>query len=381
MQQPDEVEVLFCDLCGTSVPVTDLERGAAIRHQAKTIGACCLGVLRQGDSPLANPGLANPGGAVPAPGAPAPAGSPAAAAVRPPSEGRLLPVAVFLLAAIAAATIYLDQKIAVVDQAVQSNHAQSSLAQRSDSDVLQGLGVAMDAVARKADVDAIAERLVALDGSLKLAEEQTRQQTEALRQGLAAVQQETRLLSAVSFDSRPLFDELRQGLQRVQTAVADLRLAAPGPAAAPPAEAAAPKPPTPAAPEAGGLPEALQGQVQKLGNADAAIRFEAVDALVASKNPAVLKHLLPMVRDADSFVRRLTADGLQHFRSGEAVEALIAALGDTDKDVAEAAWNSLKKLTGQKIAFDARSPSQEAKQRAQQRWQEWWEKNKATFGS
>ena len=41
----DDFDVQFCDLCGTSVPLADLESGAAVRHQAKTIGACCLAVL------------------------------------------------------------------------------------------------------------------------------------------------------------------------------------------------------------------------------------------------------------------------------------------------------------------------------------------------
>lgn len=119
MQQPDQVEVLFCDLCGTSVPVTDLERGVAIRHQAKTIGACCLGVLRQGDSPLANPGTPTPS-----------ASHGSAAAPRQGGEGRLLPVAVALLAALAAATVFLDQKIAAVDTLVRTGNEQTLLAQR-----------------------------------------------------------------------------------------------------------------------------------------------------------------------------------------------------------------------------------------------------------
>ena len=111
------------------------------------------------------------------------------------------------------------------------------------------------------------------------------------------------------------------------------------------------------------------------------IRFEAVDALIGSKNPAVLKHLLPMARDADLYVRRLTVEGLRDFKQAEAVEQLIAALADSETTVAETAYGSLKKLTGQKIPFDAASPSKDTRLRGQQRWQEWWDKNKATFGS
>lgn len=362
--QQDQIEVLFCDLCGASVPLADLERGAAVRHQAKTIGACCLTVLRQGDSPLANPGTPQA----------APVGKPSA------SDGRLLPIAVLLLAGLAATTLFLDQRIGRLDAAVSTAHEQMQLAQRSDSDVLQGVGVAMDAVARKADVDALIERLTNLDSSQQGQQEQVRLQVESLRQGLAAVQQEARKLGAVAVDYRPLFDEQRQQLQRLQDALADLRsVPAPGPAAPPAAEGSAPPPPAAAA--ADGVPEALAAQVRRLADADAAVRFEAVDALVASKNPAVLKALLPMARDADAFVRRLTIDGLREFKHPDAVEALLAALMDSDIPVAETAWSSLKKLTGQKIPFDASATSKDARLRAQQRWQEWWDKNKATFGS
>jgi hypothetical protein len=362
LMQQDQIEVLFCDLCGASVPLADLERGAAIRHQAKTIGACCLAVLRQGDSPLAHPG---------SPAVPAPAGKVAA------SDGRVLPIAVLLLAGLAASTIFLDQRIGRLDETVRTNHDQVQLAQRSDSDVLQGVGVAMDAVARKADVEALLERLTAFDSGLQVHQEQVRQQIESLRQGLATVQQESQKLAAATVDYRPRFDELGQKLQRALTAMADLRtVPAPAPEVPPPAESSAPAPGA-----VDSVPEALAVHVRRLTDADAAVRFEAVDALIASKNPAVLKALLPMARDADAFVRRLTIDGLRDFKHPDAVEALLAALMDGETTVAETAWNSLKKLTGQKIPFDAAASSKEARLRAQQRWQEWWDKNKATFGS
>ena len=374
--QQDQFEVLFCDLCGTSVPLVDLERGVAIRHQAKTIGACCLNVLRQGDSPLANPGT--------------PSASPASLATASPraggGESRLLPIAVFLLAGMAALAIFLDQKLGALQGQVRTNQEQTVQAQRSDSEVLQSVGMAMDGVARKADLDALAERVVAMESAMKAHTDQVAQQVETIRAGLGAVQQDSRALVVASVDYRPMFDELRMQLQRQATALADLRaspisVGAPGFGVPGPAEAAAPGAPVADSPEGPALPEALAAQVKKLGDADAAVRFEAVDALISSKNLAVLPKLLPMARDSDSFVRRLTIEGLRDFKHSDAVEALLAALADTDVSVADTAWNSLKKLTGQKIPFDAAAPSKEARQRAQQKWQEWWEKNKATFGS
>lgn len=357
--QQDDFEVAFCDLCGTSVPAGDLTNGTAVKTADKVIGCCCLAGLR-----AARPDVL--GGAA----------APRAAA----GESRLMIVAVVLLAALAAATIFLDQRLATAETAWQLQYSQLSKAQRSDSEVLQAVGVAMDGSARRADLDAFAERLTALEGAAQQGDERARQDLDQLRQEVVALRQELRTGQAATIDYRPLFDDLRQQLQRQAVALTELHAAAPGPAQ--PRDDAAPSPaPAPDAADSSGLPSALAEQVRKLQSADPAIRFEAVDELVRSKNAAVLPHLLPIANDPDSFVRRVTMDGLAGFRQPAAVEALLAGLGDGDENVRDTAWRSLRELTGQKLAFDAFNPSKEVRARAQQRWQEWWDKNKATFGS
>jgi hypothetical protein len=361
--QQDQFEVLFCDLCGTSVPLLDLERGTAIRHLGKTIGACCLAVVRNGVSPLAS---STPGG-------------PASSVERAPGgEGRLMPVAIVVLAALAAVAIFLDQKTAGVDTAMRANHEQVATTLRSHGDVLQALGMAMDGAARKADLDALGERLGGIDAALQAGNEQARQQLDAMRQAVTSVQQGVAATNERVIDYRPMFDELRQHLQRQAVTLAELKARAAAPA---PVEGPAPNaPPVVEQPAAQGLPDNLAQQVKRLAETDPALRFEAVDELLRSKNMLVLPHLLPMARDPDAFVRRLTIEGLRDFKHVDAVEALLAALGDADENVRDTAWRSLKELTGQKIPFEAPA-SKDARARAQQRWQEWWEKNKATFGS
>jgi hypothetical protein len=356
--QQDDVEVSFCDLCGTSVPVADLNSGVAVRHQGKTIGGCCLPSLRGN--------------------AAAPAGPVAhTTVVRSASpEGRLLPVAIALLAAIAAATIFLDQRTSEQDRVRLEEVKKLQEAQVSDSQVLQGLAVAMDAVPRRADLDAVLTRLGEVAAAASEAQQAQQKQFGRLAEELAAVAQEQRTQAAKSVDYGPLFEDLRQRQVRLADMVATLRAVAPSgePANAP---ATPPATPEPAGPT---LPPALAEHVKKLTSGDPAVRFEAVDELLRSKDQLALPHLLPLARDPDAFVRRLTVEGLSAWKRPEVVEALLTALGDTDEYVCDTAWRSLKDVTGQKIAFES-SGSKDARARAAQKWREWWEKNKATFGS
>ena len=97
----------------------------------------------------------------------------------------------------------------------------------------------------------------------------------------------------------------------------------------------------PASAPANDLPADLAEQVAKLAAADPAVRFEAVDVLIESKNSKVLSHLVPLAKDPDAFVRRLTVEGLREFAQAEAVDALasrlsalraISSLGDRRAD-------------------------------------------------
>jgi hypothetical protein len=360
--QQDELEVTFCDLCGASVPAADLTSGAAVKHQEKIVGACCLGALR----PSAVAPMRVEAAAV----------SPAVPAKSPHGEGRLLLVGVVVLVAIAAATIFLDQRITSADTAWREQQSQLALAQRSDSEVLQSLALAMDGAARRADVDALGERLVALEGAVRAGGEQARQGIDEVAREAASVRQEVRTASAATIDYRPLFDDLRDQLRRQGVAIAALRsMPQPAPVEPVPAE------PTPDRGGPGsGLAPHLAEQVETLQQKDPAIRFEAVDELLRSKDNAIVPFLLPMANDPDAFVRRLTVEGLRDFRVPEVVDVLLVGLGDSDENVRDTAWRSLREVTGQRLPFEA-TASKDARARAQQKWQEWWEANRRSFGS
>lgn len=251
-------------------------------------------------------------------------------------------------------------------------------AQASDSQVLAALAVAMDAVPRRSDLDALQAKVTQLEGSAGEARLEAKKLHEITRLDVAALAQEQRNQAAQAVDYRPLIDDLRQRQQRVFEVVSALRTA---PAAEPTPVAHPSAPDAPADASAGpALPAALAEHVKKLTSADAAVRFEAVDELLKSKDPATMVHLLPLARDPDSFVRRLTVEGLAQWKRPEVVEALLVALTDADEYVRETSWRALKEVTGQKIAFES-SGTKDARARAVQRWQDWWDKNKGSFGS
>jgi HEAT repeats len=212
-------------------------------------------------------------------------------------------------------------------------------------------------------------------------DESVQQKLAVLQSELATLRQEFRAASSQAIDYRPLFEDLRQRQQRLGEALQAVQsmpapaapVAAPTPAAGEPVGDAAPEP---------ALPDALATQVKKLKSTDPAVRFEATDELLRSKNVQVLPYLLPVAADADAYVRRLAVDGLRDWKHAEVVEVLLTALADADENVRDTAWVSLKQVTGQKLPFET-TASKDARARAIQRWREWWDREQHLddFGS
>lgn len=365
-EQP--VEVVFCDLCGVSIADGELASGAAVRLAGKAIGPCCLRQLRPAVDKAAGSGSAPTGSG--APGGVSPAAS----------DSRLLSVAVLLLAALAAVTIYLDQKIATSHQRWLEAHGHLVEAQQAQGGLLGNLELTLGEFARQSSVDAVLVRLQEASAGLPNRAD-AEKQAAAVAQALAAIRQDVRTLGEGQIDYRPLFEDLRGRQQRLLEQVTALRdSAAAAPVVVTPVPPESPPSPVDAAAPTSGLPPEQLEQVAKLRAADSSVRFIALDTLLKTKNPALLPHLLPTAKDSDAFVRRLAIDGLRDWKQASVVDTLLGALGDDDENVRDTAWSSLKLLTGQKLPFDA-AGSKDARAKAAQRWQEWWDKNKATFGS
>ncbi|MBL8755793.1 MAG: HEAT repeat domain-containing protein [Planctomycetes bacterium] len=292
-----------------------------------------------------------------------------------------------LLAAIAAATLFVDFRLASI--ATESTNLRNAVGlgreqAAADSQVLASLAATMDAVPRRKDLDDVVARIDALSGAGTAATVDVQKQVDQLKADLLALATAHRVDAEAS---RLLLEDVRQRQVRVLEAIharaavvgeSPTTRPGPDPMPNPPSTGETAKPPEDVAPPA--LPPALAEQVKKLQSADPATRFEGVDELLKTKDLLALPFLLPMARDADAFVRRLTVEGLAAWKRADVVDSLLGALADGDEYVRETAWRSLKEVTGQKIAFEA-AGSKDARARGVQRWQDWWEKNKATFGS
>ncbi len=370
METRNPLEVLFCDLCNASVPLSDVQSGVARQAAGKTVGACCLQALGATGpmSPAAAVAQATP--------------DTASSAQRPQVDSKALSVGIVLLVALAAATLFLDFRIgeAVEDSSVRTTRLAESV--KAQSDVIQDTNLKLDSLASRADLDRIEGRFAAFfqgaeESSQKLAAIAT--ELSSARAAVDALRKSVERAGESRPDYGPALDDLRQKLQQQAAAIADLA-AKPRAAAIDDAAAAMPKESAPQPnPAADGLPAALAHQIGRLADADEGARFEAVDELLRSKDARVLPSLLPMAKDPDTFVRRLVVEGLRDFPSRETVDALVVALADPEQIVRSSAWISLKAMTKQDLPFDA-SAGREARQKAQAKWQEWWEKNRAAFG-
>ena len=372
--QEQEVEVSFCDLCGESVPAADISAQLAMLHNGKTIGSCCVASLRVslaasaadaiGEAAVATSGLKVDG----------------VKSVSPPGAGdgsRNLTVAIVMVVVFIGGILFLDGRLSRFEEAFGKASGETSTRQKGDSDTLQALSIKADGFTKRADVVAVMAEVEDLAGALAAFREVAADRQSLLDQEMEGLRNQLRESMAKIVDYRPLFDDLRQRQTRAMTLIEGLGgLLVDEPVAADPSPVDLPEVRKPMM----DLSDALAENVRKLAAADPAVRFEAVDMLAESKDLKVLPYLLPLAKDPDAFVRRLTVEGLREFSKAETVDTLIEALRDEDENVCDTAWRSLRDLTSQKLKFDA-SASLDARRRAAKAWQDWWSKARAGFGS
>lgn len=107
-----------------------------------------------------------------------------------------------------------------------------------------------------------------------------------------------------------------------------------------------------------GGPEHVPLIIKRLSDEDRLLRWESARALQRLHNPLaapeLIKRLEPKTED-EAMVRSACADALGQYAEPKVVDGLIAALGDRDLTVHQAARRSLRTLTGQDLGADLRA--------------------------
>ncbi len=425
------MKIHFCDLCNESVPQSALDSGAARLIKGRLICATCDAVMTHAQEPGAAPAIGTSGNAAPAivvtatPALPpvpvsaldagaSPAYAPASARPDPvqastawqtaPPTGQpmgagaavVVPVVhapaatkssytgiawvAGLAMAFTAISIFVtDDRLASLGRAqgeLANQLARNDDALRSLSGELGKVHPALAGVeARLAErIDAQSQRISASGETLDGVREDAMRLTLRL-EGLALELERLRAKveqPGLGQQIEARFDELTARMARAEDErrVLTEKLAAlPTAAAAGPAAAAA----TPEAPAEKAAPAEWTKYLPDLSSGEETLRWEAVTTLGATKDPAVVPHLAPMLADASPFVRMAAARVLGELGSRDAVPKLLVVLEDQDSAVRETAWIALRVITGKDFKFDPYANEAERAKRVRA-WTDWWKK-------
>ena len=370
------MEIHFCDLCNESVPQADLEQGRASVHKGRIVCEACNRAM----SHELSGGRATPG---PAPG---PVASPPARAAG--GVGRpALWVAALAMASTAAAIWFTDRRLAASEATAAElarelgrtrEAAERAASQGAQLD--QGLSDLRERVERQRVAEA--QMLAGLDllrAEGERGDQALRGSIEELRGAVESRAGEREATDAriAELGTRITRLDLDQALVVERLGAVEARAEGPVPAqaGAPGGVEAGP----PAAPSEPAAP-AWTPHVADLENPNAGRRWEAVDALGAARDPAVVPHVLPRLKDEDVFVRMAAARVLGDLVAPAAVGALIDALEDGEAAVREAALGALRRITAKDLRFDPLAGEAERAKRVKA-WREWWAKEQEAAGS
>ncbi len=383
------MKIHFCDLCNESVPQSDLDQGRARMVKGRVVCTSCERAMSlaapSAAAPLAEPA---PNVAEQIPAATIPEANAADAsgmhqALRPGvgqssggSGGAVWMAAASLL--VSAVLIYVfqqrvdglqeaDKQLAreieqsrsdarALERQLARVPAQlSELEQRLEKELQDALGASEK---QRNDIAGAAQRAEQLVAELQRTVGAMRKELDS-----SALVREQRLdeLSHKLAQGDDVQRELAKRLEEYQKANESARAAA---------EAAAKA--LPEKPAAAGAP-AWNALLPNLADANPSTRWEAVDELGRAKDPAVIPHIVPLLKDTDLFVRMCAARVLADLGTLQGVPALIDALEDSEPTVRESAWNALRTLTGKDFKFDPQG-NEADRQKKVKSWRDWWKK-------
>ena len=363
------MNLFFCDLCNESIPQADLDQGRAVRRGERLICSACEAAMSGGPA-RPEPAPTGPG-TQPLPRVAAtPSGSSPVVAVALAFSSVALVVAVgaggYLFWRLEQESAALRADIKDVERAAPEHARTVSAALVAETGEREN-----ELAAAKAEITALGTRVAEL--------ERASEGNAALGRKVERIDER---LSALD-DLASRVEHQGGALDQLSATVTELAAAQVHAKDTHPAEPAARKPdPAPAAPGAGtpapgaqapGAP-AWQNWLADLASPNSGTRWQAVQSLGGTGDPAVVPHLLPMLKDSDIFVRMAVCRHLGGLGSIEAIPALIDALEDEEASVREAALVALRGLSGQSIPFDPLARDGDRAKRVKA-WRDWWEQS------
>ena len=278
----ENLEIYFCEICSESITADDVSNGTAVEVEGKVIGPCCLPAVQRPSAARASS---------------SPAGFTALGAV--------------VLAAIAGATVHLEwrlsEEVALLKSKVEEVEANVS---SSGTQTLADLEKSLDGTIRTGELKPITDELSQLAkkvSSIAIDQSQLTAAMNTTSSRLGGLDESQRMIVSGQTSLKSEIKEVALEIMRLERDIASAAAAPRGSVAD--ASVVEPKRDPVAEKKAvagSGLPAALGREVTRLKDGDAGNRFEAVDQLVQSKNKLALPHLIPMLKDPDAFVRRLS---------------------------------------------------------------------------
>jgi Skp family chaperone for outer membrane proteins len=352
------MNLYFCDLCNESIPQADLDLGRAVRRGERLICVACEAAMSSGPDPATAPVIPNVAPRVES-GASNSSSSIAAVALAFASVALIsgIGAGAYFFWRLERETQISREQIADLEHAAPE-HARTVSAALTD----EAAARETEAAATRAALQALSERVQELEQADPAATALERR-IDNLDARLGAFDD---LASRVQHQGGVL-DQLTAAMAEATDAKA---ASAPAPAAPAPQEAARPAAPPPSASAPGGA--LWEKWIADLKSPDSGTRWQAVQSLGGTRDPSVVPHLVPMLKDADIFVRMAACRHLDELGSVEAIPALIDALEDEEAIVREAALAALRSLSGQALPFDPNARDGDRSKRVKA-WRDWWE--------
>ena len=388
------MKILFCDLCNESVPETDLSGGRAVRLKGRVVCASCEasmgGLAGEASSspfesptdPPQSPAVFGAAASASDPGlgfatASDPGVPPAAPVATADSSSRGLMVGGVALIFSVAIAFHLSGEIETLRKTASEERG-----------ALDGgvTGVRIDMAGVLGRVDNLGGELEArMDARIEETREQLSGELKTVAGDLAGAGETVadlqvrlsridrqrsdgdaefeRRLGELAFQLRSSREDVRSLADRMGTV--ERASVAGVPAVVPQETPAAPAPP-------------WHSSLADLANDNAGTRWNAVQALGETEDPAVVPHLLDLLGDDDVFVRMAVARVLGDLKVPASVERLIDALEDGEAVVRESAMVSLRDITGRNFKFDAVASSSDRAKKVKA-WRQWWSKAREGF--